>query len=462
MKVTTIFTWILISSNFDVIAPQACRYPDVPIGGFYTPKQNTYQPGDYIKYECKEGFALNGPEKRICTSEGWSAIPPFCDIPTKVKNPEAFRDTKNHVHYVTDGNTTTCYNSPNTTQNWIHVYLQNPAVVDSVRLFLQKGTARLQVVLIGNNNKKVECSLFERTIETNQWVVVKCSKDQSIMADSVSILSKPPGDINSPTILCICEIQVYTKDDYWCENPPSFLISNGYFEFNRQKAELHCSAGYKNEAARFGCEKNVWKGGKVLCKEILCSSEVGNRTISRGEWTVSGSVSKFSFGTRRQLKCDSEFQIEGSPDVVTCQKNGTWTYSNARCEKKKKRSLIIVAVVGGVLVIIILSLVGIVIYLVQQKRAKEVVVVFKPGNSGSITTGSDLEYAMPAYYESIQTPPVLPNSPRPALNPLVKLKEGEYLLPQDCISAPTAFSQANTLPADIAFGTMKESILYQA
>ncbi|XP_035232640.1 sushi domain-containing protein 1-like, partial [Stegodyphus dumicola] len=241
----------------------------------------------------------------------------------------------------------------------------------------------------------------------------------------------------------------------WCDTPPDIFIPKGYLVVSRDKAALRCQEGYKTgENTRLVCDKNKWSGPILKCEEILCDSVVGNESFSAGgEWQMTERVNKFSFGTKRKLRCDPGYEMTGQPDTVTCLKNGTWSKTTARCIEKKqddKKSLKIIAIaVGTVLVVLIFCLLGLTLYCVQRNRSKEVVVVYKPGESGQSQRESEDNYNSTTYYDVIDDrPPKVPVFPG-------TLSKG-YSTPVD-----SRFG-TNKMPADIAFGTLKTSTLYSS
>ncbi|GFY33294.1 transposable element Tcb1 transposase [Trichonephila clavipes] len=121
--------------------------------------------------------------------------------------------------------------------------------------------------------------------------------------------------------------------------------------------------------------------------------------------------------------------------------------------------------VGAVVILVVIILLGLTIYLIQKKRAGEVVVIYKPGEDGyapssvTNTTGcSDSEYST-VYYDAMHNAPYPPTSSRPRPSP--NLERG-YSKPVDDRGSPSTTLVPKKLPADIAFGSLKSSALYNS
>lgn len=70
-----------------------------------------------------------------------------------------------------------------------------------------------------------------------------------------------------------------------------------------------------------------------LFPEILCNPK-SSASLSGGEWIFPESTKKLSSGTTSQLRCNNGYKKTGNPDTVVCQKNGTWSQTNATCVGK--------------------------------------------------------------------------------------------------------------------------------
>ncbi|GIY40912.1 sushi domain-containing protein [Caerostris darwini] len=143
-----------------------CQPPDYPEGGSYTPVKKKYLLGDKIVYSCKDKLARLGNETSICQTTGkWSGPTPFCDSPTRVRNPTASSDPNREVSNTVDGSPNSCYHSDKGTGHSLKVYLDPPAAVNLIRIYLKKGKALFKVSIIQSRHLRItSCSTFEREL----------------------------------------------------------------------------------------------------------------------------------------------------------------------------------------------------------------------------------------------------------------------------------------------------------
>ncbi|GIY77728.1 c4b-binding protein [Caerostris extrusa] len=150
-----------------------CQPPDYPEGEV-TRRKKKYLPGDKIVYSCKDKLTRLGKETSICQTTGkWSGSTPFCDSPTRVRNPTASSDPNREVSNTVDGSPNTCYHSSNISGQSLKVYFDPPAAVNLIRIYLKKGNAFFKVSTVQSRHPKcTPCSTFERELEDDQWVTV--------------------------------------------------------------------------------------------------------------------------------------------------------------------------------------------------------------------------------------------------------------------------------------------------
>ncbi|KAF8771708.1 Sushi like protein [Argiope bruennichi] len=467
--------WVLLIPQY-FCATTTCPPPDFPEGGSYTPIQSEYEVGSRISISCKDKFTRFGTDRMTCQTTGrWSGETPFCDSPTKIKNPIASSRVHQRESVVIDGSPNTCFQTLNGTAENLRVFLARPATVYAVMMYLPKGYHNFKILLSEHRNTPLSnaalCHINEEYFAESYWVRYFCN-DNNVKAELVTV------QVNSgrPSSLSICEIDVYTKDDEWCRDPPENLVLNGQLEINRNKAMLTCNEGFKekdNRRVYATCEGNKWSYLRLQCMEILCDSAVTNISNSEGQWDINGKTSKISVGTTMSLKCKEGYKPEGKPLTVTCLKNGNWTKTSAICKKGKpqKDYKILAIAVGAVVALIILILLGLTIFLIQRKKSREVVVIYKPGENNSYSappsvgghsnTGlSEAEYST-VYYEAIQNNQFDPRAPPPKPPNLAPKLDRGYSKPVDDRSPYT--NTPNQYPTDLAFGTLtKSSSLYNS
>ncbi|GIX96832.1 c4b-binding protein [Caerostris darwini] len=157
-------TCLILSIHF--LLCNTCQPPDYPEGGSYTPVKKRYLPGDKIVYSCKDKLTRLGKETSICQTTGkWSGSTPFCDSPTRVRNPTASSDPNREVSNTVDGSPNTCYHSGNGTGHSLKVYLDPPAAVNLIRIYLKKGNAFFKVMTDQSRQPKTAlCSSFQREL----------------------------------------------------------------------------------------------------------------------------------------------------------------------------------------------------------------------------------------------------------------------------------------------------------
>ncbi|GBN15436.1 hypothetical protein AVEN_161865-1 [Araneus ventricosus] len=289
----------------------ACPPPNFPEGGRYEPEKAEYEVGLTINYTCNGRLPMFvedvwiGQHKVVtCQSSGkWSEGTPFCDTPTKLRNPIVSSDALGST--VLDGDSMTCFQTRNDTDEFLRFSLDGEADVYATMLCWKKGFCGL------NNHKK-------NAVKT-EFITVQISSDT---ASSISL----------------CLIEAYVKDDKWCDHPPENSVPNGQLEVSRNKAVLHCNEGFRVKEGRrvyATCKNNKWSYLSLQCVETLCNPVVGNVNPSEGEWESDDKTSEYSVGTKRTLKCKPGYHSEGEPITMTCLENGTWTRTSATCKSEK-------------------------------------------------------------------------------------------------------------------------------
>lgn len=428
-----------------------CPYPDFPSNGNFAPRQKAFKPGDEVTYTCKAGFVLAGKERRKCMTNGvWSDHTPFCDPSVPLSDPSITNKYSQLLSKVIDGKNNTCFDWHNTAGDFLYVHFGRKIVVRIIRIFLKKGSPKMQI-LTGLDNDMKLCEDYQNIIETDRWVEIKCKSN--VVAKTMKILTQNK-------IISLCEIEVYGKDEENCDYPPVRTVPSGHFLVSRSKATLICKEGYKSENNRLVCERNnYWAGGSMRCDEVLCDPTPANELFG-GEWIVLGEPKKLSAGTTSKLQCFDDYQKTGTPDTIVCNQNGTWTETNATCVESETTEAsprtVVFCAMGIITVILIIALLAAIIHFIRKQRNKEVVVVYHSQCDGSIPLSeSEIEYTAPRYEPLLSKPPEPPSTPRPMakLSTLSKggFKQKEYW-------KDTLNKQA--LSPDLAFGTMKASTIY--
>ncbi|GIY83258.1 hypothetical protein CEXT_553281 [Caerostris extrusa] len=79
----------------------------------------------------------------------------------EVRNPSASSDPNREVSNTVDGSPNTCYHSRNATGQNLKVYLDLPAAVNLIRIYLKKGKADFKVSTIQSRHPRITpCSSF--------------------------------------------------------------------------------------------------------------------------------------------------------------------------------------------------------------------------------------------------------------------------------------------------------------
>ncbi|GBM62255.1 hypothetical protein AVEN_44048-1 [Araneus ventricosus] len=154
----------------------------------------------------------------------------------------------------------------------------------------------------------------------------------------------------SNSSLSLCEIEVYVKDDEWCDYPPQNFIPNGQLEVNRSKAVLHCKHGFKEKDGRkvyATCENNTWSYLSLQCVEgepqkdyeiLACPPpdfpEGGKYEPVKPEYEV-GQTITYSCNNMAPMFIQNKVWISGEK-VVTCQSSGKWSRVTPFCETPTK------------------------------------------------------------------------------------------------------------------------------
>ncbi|GBL99057.1 hypothetical protein AVEN_227555-2 [Araneus ventricosus] len=323
--------------NVQCVGQNVCPPPDFPERGGYEPEKAEYQVGQTVSYYCNSSllfFAENdklfAARKQVtCQTSGkWTGGPPFCAIMTHLT---ATSNSDSKESSIIDGNWDTCFETRSDTKEILQFSLDREAAANSIALCFGEGRGFFHISFLPTDwGRKYAADDVKEKCKVLDLRDAYSSKTEYI---TIQVSTGPNSFIS------MCEIEVYMKDDEWCEHPPEHSVPNGQLEVGRSRAVLHCNEGFGEKDGKdvyATCGNGKWSFLSLQCvgqNEIFCDPVVGNVSPSEGEWENDGNTSEYSVGTKRTLNCKPGYVREGEPFTVTCLENGTWTRTTAACKK---------------------------------------------------------------------------------------------------------------------------------
>ncbi|XP_076346234.1 sushi, von Willebrand factor type A, EGF and pentraxin domain-containing protein 1-like isoform X1 [Tachypleus tridentatus] len=292
-----------------------CKNPDQLENGIVVIHKDKYIPGDYIQFQCDEGFRLQGVSTLKCQENGkWNGAIPVCQ-------PKS------------------CESPPHVSNGYVVGPQHNFDIGSTVRYQCKPG---YQLV----NTDHMRCAL------RNQWEgeLPICQRIDCGTPPEIEHATFEGSDFKFEAIVtyhCNSGYKMRNGDKLHClangiwggsERPVCNPISCGYLPrpahgdvdvvdyFYGSVAKYFCNVGYELQGVRSRkCRATgVWSGEQPRCVPVSCSQpeSVANGRYSGSDWTV-GNVVKYS--------CNLGYILVGEADRV-CLETGRWLHEVPMCE----------------------------------------------------------------------------------------------------------------------------------
>ncbi|CAL1289842.1 unnamed protein product [Larinioides sclopetarius] len=188
-----------------------CNPPDFPERGQYEPKKAKYEVGQTIIYLClydrfittDDMISLNEGIVSACELNGkWSEVVPFCDTPTKLRNPFTDIIRGSYESILVDGDSNTCV--PFNETFVLGLSFDHEANIYFGMFCFRKGKAEVKITVF-------DVSVYTFPVESVNDNITRCSAmpfQKTDKTDFVIVEVIP----NSGSII-LCELQFYSMDE---------------------------------------------------------------------------------------------------------------------------------------------------------------------------------------------------------------------------------------------------------
>lgn len=393
-----------------------CMIPDVPANGF----GNLLISGLVREYTyfCNAGYDLFGEPKSSCQPSGtWIPKAPVCHRIQCVL-PRNFGNGSVHIDQdVEDGLIP---------YNGAVEYYCNPG-------FILQGTQRR--FCIGWNRWSGEetvcitkqCGIITSRVANGKLVA------NSTAVHSVALLVCNDGylPLSDDRIECLPEGE-WSHASLICAPircDPNPVVPHGSFRllanstFYGSRLQVTCDPGYtaKDNGLRMCESDGKWEDLSDICiAEITCDL-VPEEIPERGTWHLLNDSFRSNERPIRVLKCHLGYHIVGTPPIIRCRENGSWSFSVATCMKTPQavvstddwtpNAMLAVAVAAGAgTAVCILCLVASFVRIRKRRHLRTTTTVFHVGMANAPTFTSTLKgipmppeehYYTTAMYEDI-------------------------------------------------------------
>lgn len=425
----------------------ACVSPDIPLHGIgfktISEEKSMYQ------FTCQPGYKLWGEIMVTCQEDGrWLPKSPvceeiFCRAPEPLKNGRVDYDSNNGripyngvARYVCKDGFYLSGSSERRCHRWYEWDYPSPLCEPVTRNAKQLGTSKTKglsvtegweqsnVTHCGSLPQIANGALIVNSSNIGSIAWLKCTEGFKPLTDD-NVTCLPSGKWSSQSLHCTaiqCEANPVTP------NGRVIMLNNS--SYYGSSLQVKCNQGYgtHNTIIRKCNEFGTW-GDLNVCIEITCEA-ISIEKDSFGQWLpVNGSNSL------HVLICPENFHIEGSPAVIRCLSNGSWSYTSAQCKKSfyslwgsnwTPSLMLIVAVAAGIATAIFILCLSVVFLVIKKRRQTQTnTTIFHLENaSEKDTMRKDIQqrqkhYSAAEYYNAVQrrntTACTNPRKPRSAL-----------------------------------------------
>ena len=286
-----------------------CRKPDSVTHGYV--EGSGYAVGDTVTYRCTTGYVLRGEATRTCQPDRtWDGQGPTCDLVTCAKLPAVLHGR---------------VNAPSLAYNAIAHYTCDAGYEihgSQFRKCLATGVWEDEPPTCEKINcpqpPDVQNGFFEGTRYLfGDLVVYKCNRGYELLGDPDRVCSADSTWSGSNPF---CRLKK-------CPEPPSFehgqMLGDDFTIGST--VTVQCDRGYRVVGTTsIKCDDGErWSEEFPQCDRISCGVPT---TIPNG--VVRGS--NFQYHDTVIVGCKPGYRLEGD-DTITCQGNGKWTESRAKC-----------------------------------------------------------------------------------------------------------------------------------
>ncbi|XP_006809694.1 sushi, von Willebrand factor type A, EGF and pentraxin domain-containing protein 1-like [Neolamprologus brichardi] len=300
-------TW---SHKAAACVPARCEKPSPILNGRMLGSEFGYS--SKIKYECDEGYTLNGDSTRVCQSDGlWDKPAPRCDIiscdpPEDISHGYVNGSSFNYddiVEYV-------CFDGYEVVGDPILRCSAQGLWVGPVPQ-CQPCICTLPVVKFG--------VVLGHDRACGDRVHFQCDDGYKLLGPSQAVCEK--GGVWSPGV------PVCSRGRCTAAPPtvPNAVLQGGSASFP-ETAIYRCRPGYQLKGyAYLTCGRDGrWGEPRIRCEPVSCGKppEVANARVV-------GDI--FSFPNQITYRCDDGYELATQTASLSCQSDATWSKHNVRC-----------------------------------------------------------------------------------------------------------------------------------
>lgn len=477
------YFWVLSSFFFAGFTKECegtrCQPPGRTVDSLYKPTKGNYDENESVEYYCKKDHLSISKANRHCQLNAtWSGDVPVCYKVMQNVQIRLLQGTNNVYSEMTDGNITTCSLLPVQRQAHFEGNISSATIVGIKLVFPRDEFVSILVGVKGANNGYIDCGHHSGNVGDKKEVTIHCPRET--VGDMIYIkdlidrqhnfslcevfpLLPPMSSCFTPDIpangfghkqvtsnityysfMCAQGYQLEGRENVTClkngtygpkipmckkihcESKPTVLHGSVILLDNSttfgSRLQVACTAGYVNKMPKiYRCpQSGTWGQLMNVCTEISCDAS----NIDNSEWVLLNNSPNI-----RVLSCRPGSHIIGSPPVIQCLSNGSWSFTDAVCEKPLHSVatwssdwtpsivLLIAIAVGTGAAICILCLVMIFLVLKKRYQSRTKTTVFHVGMTNSSVYNSNAKtqcYRTTAVYGEVAAFNQYPNLSKPS------------------------------------------------
>ncbi|XP_054708374.1 sushi, von Willebrand factor type A, EGF and pentraxin domain-containing protein 1-like [Uloborus diversus] len=308
-----------------------CGAPGRAPKSSFKPNKQSYSEGESVIYSCENDALISETNSRRCQRNGtWSGHIPKCYNQITINGaalvPRAL-ESANAASSI-DGNYTTCIFTQKTNESFWEGFVDPAAKIRALKItFHRKEPVNIKVVIKENITETI-CNGYSGAVgesDEERSIVMFCPK--AAAGNRIYIIDLNQGLHN----FRICEVKAYRPNGPHCLVPDYPLNGKGYRNVSARetKYRFQCDTGYELlGSVETTCGPDgTWSETTPICSLIYCRRPL---PPNNGSILESPSIRKFQLGQRIHFRCDSGFELKGSP-WLTCRRERTWSSPPPRC-----------------------------------------------------------------------------------------------------------------------------------